>query len=583
MKNTVILFFAALLISCNSASIQSELENQEADMQRLINERNRFSSEEFWASLPASAAPRAAPFSKGVNFSGWFEGNSAHSISFTKYTEQDFIDAKSLGVDVIRLPIKMHSMTSGAPGYILDPLLLKFLDTAVDWAEKYQIYIIIDNHSFDPVLSTSNDIDKILLPVWAQVSRHFRNRSNYVIYEILNEPHGISDARWGEIQGLVIQEIRKNDQRHAIIVGGTDYNSIGKLSSIPRYTDQNLIYTFHFYDPHIFTHQGASWGEPSMVSLKGVPFPFDRDRVPRTPADLRGTWIEKALPDYSRVSDFRMLNSTLEKVVQFAIERNVPVFCGEFGVFMPNSNPVDRVLWYEFVTKSLDRRKISRTSWDYYGGFGIFNSETGDFNHDLNVEVVRSLGFNVPQQFPREVKPLNESFVIYDDYPNRRYVTVNSWGDGVDFSLYDTNSSSGEFAIRWADAKQYNVFNFVFNRNNCDFSNLKDAAYIEFMARADKSVSFDVRFVNRESHSSVPWRMRFRIDESALPADSRWHTIRIPLSQMSEHGAWVNDKQQWIQPKGEFSWSDIDRLEFVAEHFDLTSARLWFDNIRIVK
>ena len=345
------------------------------------------------------AVINAAPFSRGVNFSQWFEGPNAQAIQFKKFTEQDFINVKSMGADVIRLPVTMHSMTGGAPEYVLDPQLLKFLDTAVGWAEKHQLYFIIDNHSFDPVASTDENIDGILLKVWTQIAARYKNRSQYVVYEILNEPHGISDSRWGAIQGMAIDTIRKIDRTHAIIVGGTDYNSISKLSSLPEYYDHNLIYTFHFYDPLIFTHQGATWSSPSLASLAGVPFPAEGRRIPRTTGDLTGTWVEDALKNYKNDASFSTLAASLDKTVAFSRERNVPVFCGEFGVYMLQSPAKDRVLWYEFVTGLLERRNIARTSWDYFGGFGIFNNQTGkDFRSDVNVDVVRALGFIPPPQ-----------------------------------------------------------------------------------------------------------------------------------------------------------------------------------------
>jgi len=351
------------------------------------------------------AVVKAAPFSRGVNFSQWFEASSAQAIQFTRYIEQDFINMKSMGADVIRLPVKMHSMTGGAPEYVLDPLLLKFLDTAVDWAEKHQLYIIIDNHSFDPAAPTDENIDRILLKVWAQIAQRYKNRSKYVIYEILNEPHGISDSRWGEIQGLTIEAIRKIDTTHAIIVGGTDYNSISKLSSLPEYSDPNLIYTFHFYDPHVFTHQGASWDVPSLASLAGVPFPANSIRMPRTPDDLKETWVEDALKNYKNDAAFSTLAASLDKTVAFSRERNVPVFCGEFGVYMVQSPAKDRVIWYELITGMLKKRNIARTSWDYFGGFGIFNSQAGgDFRADVNIDVVRAMGFIPPPQRTRVQK-----------------------------------------------------------------------------------------------------------------------------------------------------------------------------------
>lgn len=569
MKNNLILIAAVFLIACSYVACNT----------------TESVTEDFTEHGPVTAALRSTPFSKGVNFSAWFESYSAESIPFTRYTEQDFIDAKSLGADVIRLPIRMHSMTNGAPDYILNPLFLKFLDIAIDWAEKHELYIIIDNHSFDPVLATSPDIAGILIPVWEQIARRYKDRSDLVIYEILNEPHGISDTLWGEIQGKAIDAIRRIDQDRLIIVGGTDYNSIGKLFALPRYSDPNLIYTFHFYDPYLFTHQGASWGSPPVLTtLAGVPFPADRSRMPRIPPDLRGTWIENSLNhSYSRDATPARIRAALDRAVAFALERDVPIFCGEFGVFMIQSPNEDRVRWYEIVTAALDKRNISRTSWDYYGGFGIFNSERGRFNHDLNIGVVRALGFTPPDQIPRVKEPLNTGFLIYDDYPNPFLANIGFWGQNVDFTLYDTDSAKGEFAIRWGNTERYNIFYFTLDPSKSDFSVLlRDGFFLEFQARTNNPVSFDVRFVNAESPSSIPWRMRYTIDENNLPSDGNWHTIRIPLNTMSEHGAWINSSQQWLSAEGKFLWTSVYQLEFVAEYSPIVNS-VWFDEIKITQ
>jgi len=563
MKNTLLLFLAGIIFA-GCGTTETPLNYTEEKQ--------------------PEAALRTAPFSKGVNFSGWFESFSATGIPFTKYTEQDFIDVKSLGVDVIRLPVKMHSMTGGEPHYTIDPLLFKFLDIAVDWAEKHGIYIIIDNHSFDPVRGIDDDIDRILIPIWTQIAQRYKDRSDYVIYEILNEPHGISDARWGEVQGMVIEAIRRIDQRHAIVVGGTDYNSIGKLSAIPKYTDPNLIYTFHFYDPYLFTHQGASWGGPPLLTpLAGVPFPADRRRMPRIPSELRGTWVESSLNNsYANDAAYSKLSGALDRAVAFSRERDVPVFCGEFGVYMINSHPEDRVRWYAFVAGALDRRNISRASWDYYGGFGVFNSDNGDFYYDLNTQIVSAMGFTPPAQMRRSSEPLNTGFVIFDDYPNRAYVSAGFWSDGnTAFSLYDTNSARGEFAILWGNTTRYNIFWFSFDKGG-DFSRLaSEGCCLEFMARAEKPVKFDVRFINHESAQSIPWRMSYTIDENILPPDGNWRLIRVPLADMREHGAWVSATQSWIGPRGQFSWANVRQLEFVSEYSDMKDIYIRFDEIKI--
>ena len=321
-----------------------------------------------------------------------------------------------------------------------------------------------------------------------------------------------------------------------------------------------------------------------LTTLAGVPFPADIKRMPKISADLKGTWIENSLTySYANDSSPAKLYSTLNIAVSFSRERDVPVFCGEFGVFIPNSIQEDRVRWYDFVADALDRRNISRASWDYYGGFGVFKTGRGNFNYDLNTEVVRAMGFTPPEQIPRTAQPLDESFVIYDDYPNRDYVSAGYWGEKTWFSMYDTTTAQGEYAIQWAGAEQYNAFWFSFDGKN-DFSSLAQSGYfLEFKARAEKPAMFDVRFLNTESASVIPWRMRYTIDEKILPPDGKWHTVRIPLDKMTEHGAWVSAKNEWVSPKGAFSWKDISRLEFVAEHGDMKGLSVWFDEIKITK
>jgi len=564
-KLIVLLFCIPVLIACNST-------------EKVLD--NKTANDSYEIESPKTVLI-TTPFTRGVNFSGWFEDESAEAVIFTRYSEQDFADVKSLGVDVIRLPIRMHSMTGPGPEYKINPLLLRFLDKAVDWAEKYNIYIIIDNHSFDPAKDIAKDIDKILLPVWAQMAQHFSKRGEYVIYEVLNEPHGISDGRWGEIQGMVIDTIRKYDAKHAIVVGGTDFNSIGKLQAIPKYKDTNLIYTFHYYDPFMFTHQGASWSPP-LEYLGNVPFPYNAARMPKLHSKLRGTWVESNLRNnYKKESDVAFMRKTLDRVVEFANERNVSVFCGEYGVFNLVSPDADRALWYEIVTDMLSKRNISRTSWDYFGGFGVFKKGDGkDFHRDLNVDIVRAMGFTAPEQIPQNTVPLEKGFVIYDDYPAREY-PLGCWGKDIVFNIYDTSAYNGEFCIRWGNVDRYNSF-WISLSGSKDFSKLVNSGFVvEFYAKTETVLSFDLRFVNTETPDTIPWRIRYTIDEKLLPPDGKWHKIRIPLDEMTEHGAWINSEQKWFQPQGKFSWENVYQLEFVSEHQSLKNKFIWFDDIKI--
>jgi len=186
-----------------------------------------------------------------------------------------------------------------------------------------------------------------------------------------------------------------------------------------------------------------------------------------------------------------------------------------------------------------------------------------------------SLGYEVPQA-PRQL--LDTGFTIYDDFLNRKYF-VYHWGENADFSLNDTNRTQGQYAIRWENADQNNHFEFVSAPE--DFTRLVSEGYcLEFKARTTDSVNFAVLFMNPESPSSNPWQMSYTVN---LPSGGAWQTIRIPLRNMQERGAWVQATEQWLNPRGEFSWANVRTLRFVAEQQDMKGITVWFDDIKITR
>ncbi|MBK7710734.1 MAG: cellulase family glycosylhydrolase [Bacteroidales bacterium] len=528
------------------------------------------------------AGSSQAPFSRGVNLTGWFQVNSPGQIQFTKFTKQDIANIKSLGCDVIRLPINMHSMTSGSPSYTLDPLYVSFLDSVITWCEDLNIYLMIDNHTFDPNVDTSPDIGNILVKVWSQTASHLKDRSDYILYEILNEPHGISTAAWGTIQSQVITAIREKDTRHTIVVGGSGYNSYSELSTLPLYSDENLLYTFHFYDPFMFTHQGASWTVPSMEPLAGVPFPYNAVSMPVCPPSLRGTWIESSLNNYPSEGTMNHVKQLIDIAVNFRNNRNVRIFCGEFGVYIPNSNTADRNFWYESVRQYFEENNIPWTTWDYKGTFGLFNKNSNElFGHDLNVYLLKALNFNIPPQTPFSIKPDSAGFLIYSDYIGPQIYDVSSGSGKVNFYSGDMPNNDN-YCLYWHGFSQYNSVGFDFNPDR-DFSKLAEEGYaLDFMVRGNLSgIKFDLRFLDTKTTepNDHPWRMGTTIDETNVTWDRKWHHLNIPLSSLEEKGSW--DNNIWYFPAGNFDWSAIDRFEISMEDAGTAGEQIWFDNIHI--
>ncbi|MEQ9308154.1 MAG: cellulase family glycosylhydrolase [Balneolaceae bacterium] len=524
------------------------------------------------------------PFSNGVNLTNWFQASSPRQIDFSKYTKQDFENIQSLGANVIRLPINLHSMVGEAPDYKVDSLFYFFLDQVIDWAEEIEINLILDNHTFDPIEPTDPDIGDILVPVWTQMAERYESRSDLIYYEVLNEPHGISNAVWNNIQLDVINAIRTVDSTHTIIVGPSDYNGLRSLQYMPEYEDDNLIYTFHFYDPFVLTHQGANWTDPSMVDLTDIPFPYDASKMPSFPSSLAGTWVQSAFNNYQNEGTAEKVREYLDIAVNFAETRGVRVFCGEFGVYAPNSDNDSRVAWYGVVSDYLTEKGLSWTIWDYQGGFGIFEPGSNElFDHDINEPLVEALGFTVPPQTEFVIMPDTSNIELYIDYTASGVSGSHNAGTGeLDFfNQVALADGKGDFTIYWAGASQYNHIGFDF-RPNKDLSLLVENEYeLAFDFIGVNGGSFDLRFIDTKTQEEGdhPWRMNIRLTPSELSWDGSWEEVVIPLSDFWEMGSW--DNETWYDPQGDFDWEAVDVLQIVNEEGSLAETQLWFDNIRI--
>lgn len=347
----------------------------------------------------------AAPFKRGVNFTNWLEYRPVDQIKEDFFTKKDFENVKKLGCDVVRLPMHFEKLCNPEDGYKIPEKIWRILDNVTDWVTELQLYVIFDFHNSTTVDSqTGDDVGNILVPVWTQIAERFKDASDRIIYELMNEPHGIEIPVWNGIIADLFDKVRAIDKKHYIIVGGADWNSFNGMRQLPEFDDDKVIYTFHFYDPHTFTHQGAGWCH--MERVVGIPFPYDPEKMPPLPENPTEREIN-CFKNYPEQGTIEAVERYFDQYAEFSITRNAPIYCGEFGCFAPTTKKDERANWYRIVTKLLEERNISRTSWDYYGTFGIFDLEKHTwqemrekgmgiwkFPEDLNMDVVRAMGLN---------------------------------------------------------------------------------------------------------------------------------------------------------------------------------------------
>lgn len=336
-----------------------------------------------------------APFSKGVNFSNWLEHRPAEDIRADMFTRQDFVNVKKLGCDVIRLPIHFERFCRREDGYCIHEKILGVLDNVAAWAGELGIYVIFDFHNncaADTI--TPDNIEEVLTPVWQQLAERYKDATEHLVFEVMNEPHGIEIEKWNGIIARIFRMIRGIDPKRWIIAGGADWNSTAAMKLLPDFRDDRVIYTFHYYEPFLFTHQGAVWTH--IGRIHDIPFPYDPARMPELPEDPTEEEL-KRFRAYPVEGTLEAVKSCFDQYVEFSRERNAPVLCGEFGCLWTVPNE-ERVNWYRLVVGLLDERGIARTSWDYYASFGVFNKTPRgvrpQFPQDLNRPLLAALGMN---------------------------------------------------------------------------------------------------------------------------------------------------------------------------------------------
>lgn len=325
---------------------------------------------------------RAQHLRRGINASEWFAQSADYSPQrLSTYTTMDDIRLiHQLGFDHMRLSI--DPAIFDCRGSWSECERVKAVDSVVAQGLTQDLAIIIDVHPSDQykrqLEADNSSVEKFRL-LWGSIAEHFASADpERVVFEILNEPELRDPYRWIGIEERVIEEIRRKAPKHTIIVTGAQYSNIGDLIVLPQFSDDNLIFNFHYYEPHIFTHQGASWGTPFWINLRDVPFPLTQESAQKAIAEQSDSMVKWQLTETAYGHwDRDRIAGEIRFAAEWAKEHHVPLTCNEFGVYRRFSDPDARARWIEQVRTSLEQNNIGWTMWDYRGGFGVVTKQSG--------------------------------------------------------------------------------------------------------------------------------------------------------------------------------------------------------------
>ena len=360
----------------------------------------------FAQTAPTSSVPaaRLAHIRHGVNLSGWFaqvydpRGYTKEHLQ-TWTTGTDIALIKSAGFDHVRLSVNPQPFMDATRHRDGGAELFGYLDAAIKMILDAGLALEIDMHPDSELkarLAKEDEFVERFADFWSMVAKRYAPLDpDRVFFEILNEPEMRDAYRWYGVEAKLAAAIRHAAPANTIIAAGARWDDDDDLLFLEPLPDANVIYVFHYYDPHIFTHQGATWGSYYWHWLKGLHYPSSPENATQVATLLPEARDRMQVIRYGQDHwDSARIDAEISQVADWAKQRSVPLICNEFGVFRDFSEPQDRNAWLKDVRTSLERHNIGWAMWDYSGNFGVVTQKNG--KAALDELTVKALGLNMP-------------------------------------------------------------------------------------------------------------------------------------------------------------------------------------------
>ncbi len=310
---------------------------------------------------------------RGINLGGFLS-----QCDHTKERYQTFIKQEDIrtiagwGFDHVRLPIDCQVLehTDGTDN---EEDIVHVTDT-VGWCKKAGINIILDLHKaygydFNAAgnatlnnLFTNKQLQDRFVKLWSKIAKRYGSCDN-VAFELLNEVVEKENASaWNELIARTVKAIRAEAPNTLIIYGGIHWNSAKTVKLLDTPQDENILFTFHFYEPLLFTHQKAYWVktiDPEQETF----YPEDMEYY-NEKSKILGRHGESVTSSKTKhmVKDF--IVEMVQEAIDAAKKAGVGLYCGEFGVI--DRAPIeDTFRWFKDVNDVFNKNDIGFCVWSY--------------------------------------------------------------------------------------------------------------------------------------------------------------------------------------------------------------------------
>ncbi len=177
-------------------------------------------------------------------------------------TARDFDLMKSMGMNVVRLPFLYSLVEDENHPYNLRADAWKYLDFAINEAEKRGMYVILDLHGtvggqaaageqhdgcVGPAqLWTNNSYKDRTKWLWDMIASRYNGRSAVAAYDLLNEPWGTDAQTLANFSYELFDVVRRKDPQHMIMLPGHN-SGIDAYGNPNTRGLTNVGFWMHFY------------------------------------------------------------------------------------------------------------------------------------------------------------------------------------------------------------------------------------------------------------------------------------------------------------------------------------------------
>lgn len=346
----------------------------------------------------------------GNQLDAYSNGVAGETLWGNQATTQALFDKLAAsGITSVRIPVTWLGHIGAAPDYKIEKAWLDRVAEVVGYAEKAGLRAIInihhdgaDSNYWLNIKKAATDADvnaqikAQLKSMWTQIAECFKDKSNFLVFESMNEIH---DGGWGwgdnrNDGGKQYAVLNEWNQVFVDAVRATGGNNNDRFLGVPSYctnpdyavdgsfklpTDKvsgRLMVSVHYYAPteYTLTAKFSEWGHTAKAGSKE-------------------SWGDE---DY--------LKETFGKLKTSFIDKGIPVYLGETGCVHRSDNRAEsfRKYYLEYVFKAAKEYGMVPFYWDNGSASagkecsGLFNHATGVFlnNAEDIVGVMRKAIFS---------------------------------------------------------------------------------------------------------------------------------------------------------------------------------------------